>query len=183
VGRRCLVPPDDGRAGGERAAGPRERERTPESMNMNGIRAKHRAGRRTAAVLAVAGLAMAGTGLAAQAASAATTFSVTATIGVGASPEWVAVDPETGTAYVTNENNTVSVIDEATDQVTATIAVGADADPFGVAVDPDTGTVYVTNSGNSTVSVIDGATNQVTATIAIPVGIDRRTGGERSGAR
>src|SRR5580693_8097709 len=140
VGRRCPVRPDDEPAGREQDAGPRERERIRESMSRNGSR--RRAGRRAAAVLAVAGLA--GAGLAAQAASAATTtFSVTATIGVGGKPEGVAVDPDTGTVYVTNlKNNNVSVIDEATNQVTTTIGVGvgagAGADPAGAAVDPDT---------------------------------------------
>src|SRR5580693_3333225 len=91
VGRRCPVRPDDEPAGREQDAGPRERERIRESMSRNGSR--RRAGRRAAAVLAVAGLALAGAGLAAQAASAATTtFSVTATIGVGAEPFGVAAD-------------------------------------------------------------------------------------------
>jgi YVTN family beta-propeller protein len=70
-------------------------------------------------------------------------------------------------AYITNSgDNTVSVIDTATNAVTATIAVGGN--PFGVAVHPDGAIVYVTNSADNTVSVIDAATNTVTATI--PVG-------------
>jgi YVTN family beta-propeller protein len=60
----------------------------------------------------------------------------------------------------------VSVIDEASNTVTATIAVGSL--PSAVAVDPAAGTVYVTNYGSGTASVIDGATNIVTATV--PVG-------------
>jgi hypothetical protein len=47
---------------------------------------------------------------AAQPASAAGGYTVTATIGVGSDPEGVAVDPFTHTAYVTNRGNTVSVI-------------------------------------------------------------------------
>jgi YVTN family beta-propeller protein len=70
-------------------------------------------------------------------------------------------------AYITNSgDNTVSVIDTATNAVTATIAVGGY--PFGVAVHPDGATIYVTNTEDATVSVIDAATNKVTATI--PVG-------------
>jgi YVTN family beta-propeller protein len=106
---------------------------------------------------------------AAVAASAAVGYSVTATIEVGNTPGGVAVDPTTHTAYVTNINDdTVSVIDEATNTVTATIAVGAG--PLAVAVDPTTHTAYVTNGGTGTVSVIDGATNTVTATFAVGSG-------------
>ena len=78
------------------------------------------------------------------------------------------MDPATHTAYVTNtDDGTVSVIDAATNAVTATIPVGTS--PFGVAVDPAAGTVYVANdSADGTVSVIDAATRAVTATI--PVG-------------
>jgi YVTN family beta-propeller protein len=79
-------------------------------------------------------------------------------------------------AYIANEgSNTVSVIDTATNTLTATIPVGKQ--PFRVAVSPDGSKVYVTNtnlfgissnSGSGSVSVIDTATNSVTATI--PVG-------------
>ena len=82
----------------------------------------------------------------------------------GLLPAAVAVDPAAGTVYVTNANDgTVSVIDAATNAVTATIPVGTY--PYGVAVDPAAGTVYVTNYGDATVSVIDAATRAVTATI------------------
>ena len=71
-------------------------------------------------------------------------------------------------AYITNlDANTVSVIDTASNTVTATIPVGSR--PGGVAVTPDGSTVYVTNFQNNTVSVIATASNTVTATI--PVGI------------
>jgi YVTN family beta-propeller protein len=72
-------------------------------------------------------------------------------------------------AYITNfGDNTVSVIDTATDTVIATIPVGDR--PYGVAVTPDGSKVYVANQGFnprfvSTVSVIDAATNTVSATI------------------
>ena len=72
-------------------------------------------------------------------------------------------------AYITNHvSNTVSVIDTATNTVTATIPVGAG--PIGVAVSPDGGRVYVTNDFDNTVSVIDTTTNTLIATI--PVGSD-----------
>ena len=58
--------------------------------------------------------------------------------------------------------NTVSVIDTASNTVTATIPVGSG--PGGVAVTPDGSRVYIGNEGGN-VSVIDTASNTVTATI------------------
>jgi YVTN family beta-propeller protein len=76
-------------------------------------------------------------------------------------------------AYITNTgNNTVSVINTATNTVTATIAVGLH--PIGVAVTPDGSKVYVANDYSNTVSVIDTASNTVTATIPVsvsPIGV------------
>ena len=134
--------------------------------------AGHRGGtstrwRRATAVAAAAALSPAVCVVTAVPASAAGGYTVTATIEVGTTPGGVAVDPTTHTAYVTNINDdTVSVIDEATNTVTATIAVGGG--PLAVAVDPAARTAYVTNGGAGTVSVIGEATNTVTATI--PVG-------------
>jgi YVTN family beta-propeller protein len=92
---------------------------------------------------------------------------VTATIGVGSSPEGVGVDPAAGTVYVANyDAGTMSVINAATNTVTATIPFGVDGFPFGVAVDPAAGTVYVTDSVD-TVAVIDVKTDAVTATIGV----------------
>lgn len=69
-------------------------------------------------------------------------------------------------AYVTNSgSDTVSVIDKATDTVTATIDVGSS--PHGVAVTPNGKKVYVTNWGSSTVSVVDTATKTVTKTVSV----------------
>ena len=74
-------------------------------------------------------------------------------------------------AYITNTNNvdggnTVSVIDTATNNITATVK---GAGGLGVAVSPDGQNIYVTNSGFSnsggTVSVINTTTNSVTATV------------------
>src|SRR5258708_6430333 len=70
-------------------------------------------------------------------------------------------------AYITNQgSNTVSVIDTATNAVSATIPVGIN--PIGVAVNPDGSKIYVANLNARTVSVIDKVTNIVITTI--PVG-------------
>ncbi len=67
-------------------------------------------------------------------------------------------------AYITNSGNgTVSVIDTATNDITATVKVGNH--PWGVAVSSDRKKVYVTNVYSNGVSVIDTATNTVKATM------------------
>ena len=63
-------------------------------------------------------------------------------------------------------SNDVSVIDTASNTVTATITVAEG--PSGVAVTPDGSKVFVANLNSNNVSVIDTASNTVTATI--PVG-------------
>jgi YVTN family beta-propeller protein len=125
--------------------------------------------RRVARVTALAALPLAVCVATAVPASAAGGYTVTATIGVGGGPDGVAVDTSTHTAYVTNINDdTVSVIDEASATVTGTIGVGGG--PFSVAVDPAAHTAYVTNGGNGTVSVIDETTATVAATIDVGSG-------------
>jgi uncharacterized repeat protein (TIGR01451 family) len=72
-------------------------------------------------------------------------------------------------AYVPNEgSHTVSVIDTASNTVTATIPVGFG--PRGAAVTPDGAFVYVANWISGTASVIDTASNTVTDTILVGAG-------------
>ena len=82
----------------------------------------------------------------------------------------VAYNPSTDLLYVLKKGNvasgyagTVSVINRATNVITATIPVGAW--PYGVAVNQLTNTIYVTNYAGPSLSIINGATNVVTATI------------------
>ena len=83
------------------------------------------------------------------------------------SPGGVAVDPGTRTVYVANiGDGTVSVIDEATNTVTATIGVGNG--PNGIAADPTTHTLYVANGLGDDITIIDTASRK--AIISIPVG-------------
>ena len=70
-------------------------------------------------------------------------------------------------AYIPNSgDDTVSVIDTASNTVVATVAVGDR--PFAVAVLPDGSRAYITNSESDTVSVIAAPSHSVIATI--PVG-------------
>ncbi|MGB4781741.1 YncE family protein, partial [Candidatus Methylomirabilis sp.] len=90
-------------------------------------------------------------------------------IPVGSNPVGVAITPNGTRAYVTNQgSNNVSVIDTATNAVTATITVGSS--PAGVAITPNGARAYVANFGFNTVSVIDTATNTVVVS-SIPVGL------------
>jgi YVTN family beta-propeller protein len=87
-------------------------------------------------------------------------------IDVGSQPADVAVSPDGATAYVVNQvDETVSVIDTATNTVTHTVTVGEN--PVAVAVSPNGSRVYVTNRFDDTVSVIDTAANAVIGTIAV----------------
>jgi YVTN family beta-propeller protein len=75
-------------------------------------------------------------------------------------------------AYVVNsQNNSVSVIDTATNTVTAGIPVGLF--PGAVVLSPDGAHAYVFNAniGNGTISVIDTSTNTVTTTISLGTGV------------
>ncbi len=88
---------------------------------------------------------------------------VTATITVGNEPDGVAFASNGVYAYITHyTNGSVSVVNTATDTVTASIAVGNSAShPGDAAVTPNDKYVYVTNSGSNSVSVISTAANTV----------------------
>ncbi|MDR3661731.1 MAG: Ig-like domain-containing protein [Mycobacterium sp.] len=92
-------------------------------------------------------------------------------IPVGSGPLDLALSPNGHQLVVSNSaSNTVSVIDTATDTVTATIAVGTS--PLGVAITPDGTRAYIANLGdgsayvpNGSVSVVSLTTDTVTATV------------------
>jgi YVTN family beta-propeller protein len=88
------------------------------------------------------------------------------TVPVGTSPDGIAVNQATDTAYVANGgNNTVSVINGATCNAAVTSGCGhtpptisVGTGPDGITVNQATDTAYVANGGDNTVSVINGAT-------------------------
>jgi YVTN family beta-propeller protein len=88
-------------------------------------------------------------------------FSYYPAIGVGSEPYALAYDSGHGEIYVANSNdNTVSVISDATDTVVATISIanphdpGAPSEPLGLAYDSGTGQIFVSDADSNTVSVI-----------------------------
>ncbi len=83
----------------------------------------------------------------------------------GGAVAYVAVNEQTNRIYVSSSSgNLVSVIDGATNRVTATVGVGNF--PIGVDVNPITNVIYVANASGGSVSVIDGNSNVVTATVS-----------------
>jgi YVTN family beta-propeller protein len=84
-------------------------------------------------------------------------------------PHGIAVSPDGSTVYVTNtEQNTVEVIDAASNRVTDAIPVGQL--PWGIVVSANGGTVYVADPDSDQVSVIDAKSNSVTSTISLSGG-------------
>ena len=74
------------------------------------------------------------------------------------------VSPDGRRIYVANGHaNSVSVIDAASETLTATIPVGKR--PWGIAITPDGRRLYTANGLSDDVSVIDTATLKVIATI------------------
>lgn len=88
-----------------------------------------------------------------------------ATIPVGHRPIYLAVDQKRNLVYVSNQaDDTVSVIDGATNTVVHTVRVGKY--PNGVAVNPRTNTIYVANLNGGTLSIING-TQLTTSTLRL----------------
>ena len=95
---------------------------------------------------------------------------IIATINVGINPNYIAIDPLSGNAYVTNfTSNSVSVINTTTNSVIATI-------PFpnppmsAIVVDKSVYVCTYVNDPNGTVEVIEIPTNSIVSTI--PIGRD-----------
>jgi YVTN family beta-propeller protein len=102
-------------------------------------------------------------------------------VAVGRTPVGAAVNPAGTRVYVANQSsNTVSVLDVASNTVTATVAVGTN--PGGVVVNPAGTRVYVANYVSNTVSVLDTVSNTVIGTVVVgtnPVGVAINPAGTR----
>lgn len=92
-----------------------------------------------------------------------------ATIGVGANPTAIAVNPKRDEVYVTNSGSaSLSVIGAKSNRVEATI--GVDREPDWVDVDADGERAYVANAGSNNVSVIDLRRRRTIGTIGVGEG-------------
>jgi YVTN family beta-propeller protein len=101
---------------------------------------------------------------------AARPASVIDRIDIGGSPRNIAISADGSRVYATNrDDNTVSVIDPATNEVVRTFQLDGDDGPEGIAVHPDGRTVYVVNNGSSTVDAINTATGEVRRTVTVGV--------------
>jgi YVTN family beta-propeller protein len=88
-------------------------------------------------------------------------------IPVGDGPIDIAINNNTNTLYVLNQNsNNITVLDSFTYSVITTIPVGTN--PSGITFNKLTNKIYVSNTGNNSVSVIDTTINTVVKTIVLP---------------
>lgn len=101
-----------------------------------------------------------------QTPSAMPTYTLGPAVPVGRSPGQIAVTSDGGRVLVTNSfSYSVSVVDTATNKVSAEVRVGHA--PLDVAIAPDGRAAYVTNSESASVSVLDLTTNTVAGTITV----------------
>jgi YVTN family beta-propeller protein len=92
-------------------------------------------------------------------------------IPVGDGPIDIAINNNTNTLYVLNQNdNNITVLDGFTYSKITTIPVGTN--PSGITFNKLTNKIYVANTGNNSVSVIDTVSNTVIKTIVLPVASD-----------
>ena len=88
-------------------------------------------------------------------------------IPVGDGPIDIAINNNTNTLYVLNQNsNNITVLDSFTYSSITTIPVGTN--PSGITFNKLTNKIYVSNTGNNSVSVIDTTSNTVIKTIVLP---------------
>ena len=88
-------------------------------------------------------------------------------IPVGDGPIDIAINNNTNTLYVLNQNdNNITVLDGFTYSKITTIPVGTN--PSGITFNKLTNKIYVSNTGNNSVSVIDTTSNTVIKTIVLP---------------
>jgi YVTN family beta-propeller protein len=90
---------------------------------------------------------------------------------VDTAPTAIAVDRSTHMVYVANlHDDSVSVINEASNTIIGNGTLGVGTSPIGITVDPSTHMVYVANLDDNSVSVINGTSNTIIGNGALGVG-------------
>jgi YVTN family beta-propeller protein len=89
---------------------------------------------------------------------------VVATISDSSGPYAMVVNPNSEYVYVTNGNNTISVIDASTNQITSTFNAN---NPANLVITPNGSKLYVVNNGAGTVSVISTSTGALIKTVTL----------------
>jgi DNA-binding beta-propeller fold protein YncE len=122
--------------------------------------------RKAAAVVPAAAFLMA----AVPAGSAVAAARPAITIKAGDGPEAIAVDTQTGSAWVAdNAGNSVTEI--VGGKVRATVMLGSTVSPLAIAVDSHTGTVWVADGSSGTVTEISARTATVLRTVPLTGGV------------
>jgi len=100
-----------------------------------------------------------------------TAGTVVGEVEVGGGASSVAVNPLTGRAVVTNQDdNTVSVVDVGSRAVTVTLPVGEQ--PAGVAIDPSTNRALVSSLQNNEITAIDLGTHALRSLFIGTIGVE-----------
>jgi YVTN family beta-propeller protein len=89
---------------------------------------------------------------------------VVATVAVGTSPDAIAYDSGKGEIFVSNgDDNTISVISDATNSVVATLPAGTD--PYAVAYDSSKGELFIVGAKAATLTIVsDESATSTTST-------------------
>lgn len=104
------------------------------------------------------------------------TNTVVGNIALGTSPNGLCVDVSHQKVFVADQSQAISVIDTATDTLSATISVNSSAFPYGATCDTTNGEVYIEEG--AWVAVLNGATNAFVTNITMSLGLssDDETG-------
>ncbi|WP_214406662.1 protein kinase domain-containing protein [Pseudonocardia lacus] len=97
--------------------------------------------------------------------------SVSTTIAIGESPRNLAITADSSLLYATNrDDDSISVIDTATDAVVRTVQLLGGNGPEGIALTPDGSTSFVVDHLSSSVAVIDNERGEVERYIPVDTG-------------
>lgn len=85
-------------------------------------------------------------------------------------PFFITITPDGTKGYAINNNNTISIIDIASNSITSIVSDPGSRlnNPQAIAISPDNLKGYITNQGNNSVAILNVSTETITATVASP---------------